>query len=141
MNNFADHLQLPVLDCTPLFSGAPLDDAAASRPAGALRILADPGRLRILSLIRAQPEHEACVCHLTDALGLSQPTVSHHLKVLYEAGLLERERRGTWVYYRTVRGALDEMLTALGDDTRTVDKGRPRADAVTRRSVATAPTR
>jgi ArsR family transcriptional regulator len=116
MSPFADRLQLPVLDCTPLFYGAPLDEAAAIRMAGALRVLADPGRLRILSLVRAQPDREACVCHLTEALGLSQPTVSHHLKVLYDAGLLERERRGTWVYYRIVRGALDELRAALGDE-------------------------
>jgi ArsR family transcriptional regulator len=67
-----------------------------------------------LSLIQAQPGHEACVCPLTDALDLSQPTVSHHLRVLFEAGLIERERRGNWVYYRAVPGALDTVLDALG---------------------------
>ena len=97
---------LPVLDCMPLLSGAPLDDAAAARLATLLRVLAEPGRLRLLSLIRAQPSREACVCHLTQALGLSQPTVSHHLRVLFEAGLVDRERRGNWVYYRAVPGAL-----------------------------------
>ena len=105
---------LPVLDCSPLFSGAPLDDASAVRLATILKVLGDPARLRLLSLIQAQPSHEACVCHLTDALDLSQPTVSHHLRVLFEAGLLERERRGTWVYYRAVPGALDGVLAALG---------------------------
>jgi ArsR family transcriptional regulator len=104
---------LPVLDCAPLFSGAPLDEAAASRMAAALRVLADPGRPRILSLVRAQLDREACVCHLTEALGLSQPTVSHHLKVLYDAGLLERERRGTRVYYRIVRGAVGRQNSTL----------------------------
>jgi ArsR family transcriptional regulator len=87
-----------MLDCTPLLSGAPLDDQAAAR----LGVLADPGRLRILSLIQSQLSHEACVCHLTDSLEPSQPTVSHHLRVLYEAGLVDRERRGNWVYYWTV---------------------------------------
>jgi ArsR family transcriptional regulator len=116
MKPFADRLQLPVLECAPLFSGAPLDETTAIRMAAALRVLADPGRLRILSLVRAQPDREACVCHLTEALGLSQPTVSHHLKVLYDAGMLERDRRGTWVYYRIVAGALDELLAALGDE-------------------------
>ncbi len=106
----------PVLDCPPLLSGPPIDDEAAAHLAAALRVLADPARLRILSLIRVQPDQEACVCHLTDALGLSQPTISHHLKVLYGAGLLERERRGTWVYYRTVRGALAGLRAALGED-------------------------
>jgi len=112
-------LARPVLDCVPLFSGAALDSEAASRLAAVLRVLADPGRLRILSLIESQPTREACVCHLTDALGLSQPTVSHHLRVLYEAQLVDRERRGNWVYYRTVPGALDDLRGALGEpDTR-----------------------
>jgi ArsR family transcriptional regulator len=105
---------LPMLDCAPLLSGAPIDDQAAGRLAALLRVLADPGRLRILSLIQAQPSCEACVCHLTDALGLSQPTVSHHLRVLYEAHLVDRERRGNWVYYRIVAGALDDLRAALG---------------------------
>ena len=77
-------------------------------------MLADPGRLRILSLIQAQPGNEACVCHLTDALDVLQPTVSHHLRVLFEAGLVERERRGNWVYYRTIPGALESIRVALG---------------------------
>src|SRR5450759_2676200 len=92
-------VMLPILDCTPLLSGAPLDDRTAGRLAAMLRVLADPARLRILSLIQSQPAREACVCHLTEALGLSQPTVSHHLRVLYEAHLVDRERRGNWVYY------------------------------------------
>jgi ArsR family transcriptional regulator len=106
-------VSLPVLDCTPLFSGAPMDETSAVRLATILRVLGEPARLRLLSLIQAQPSHEACVCHLTDALDLSQPTVSHHLRVLFEAGLLERERRGNWVYYRAVPGALDGVLEAL----------------------------
>jgi ArsR family transcriptional regulator, arsenate/arsenite/antimonite-responsive transcriptional repressor len=110
-------VSLPVLDCTPLFSGAPLDQASATRLASILKVLGDAARLRLLSLIQAQPSHEACVCHLTDTLDLSQPTVSHHLRVLFEAGLLERERRGNWVYYRTVPGALDGVLEALAGRT------------------------
>ena len=109
-------VRLPVLDCTPLFSGAPLDEAAAVRLAAMLKVLGEPARLRLLSLIQAQAGHEACVCHLTDALDLSQPTVSHHLRVLFEAGLLDRERRGNWVYYRAVPGALNGVLEALGGD-------------------------
>jgi ArsR family transcriptional regulator, arsenate/arsenite/antimonite-responsive transcriptional repressor len=105
---------LPVLDCTPLFSGAPLDEAAAVRLAAMLKVLGEPARLRLLSLIQAQPDHEACVCHLTDALDLSQPTISHHLRVLFEAGLVDRERRGNWVCYRSVPGALAGVLEALG---------------------------
>jgi ArsR family transcriptional regulator len=106
---------LPILDCTPLLSGAPLDEQSAGRLAALLRVLAEPGRLRLLSLIQAQPSREACVCHLTEALGLSQPTVSHHLRVLFDAGLVDRERRGNWVYYRTVPRALAELRDALGE--------------------------
>jgi ArsR family transcriptional regulator, arsenate/arsenite/antimonite-responsive transcriptional repressor len=68
-------------------------------------------RLQILSLIAAQPTQEVCACELVETLGLSQPTLSHHLKVLYEAGLLEKERRGTWIYYRIVQ----EQLASLRD--------------------------
>jgi ArsR family transcriptional regulator len=107
-------IALPMLDCTPLLSGAPLDDEAAARLAALLRVLADPGRLRILSLIQSQPSHEACVCHLTDSLELSQPTVSHHLRVLYEAGLVDHERRGNWVYYWTVPQVFAELREAFG---------------------------
>ena len=106
--------QLPVLDCTPLLAGAALDEAAAVRLAGVLRVLGDPARLRILSLLQAQPSHEACVCHVTDFLGIGQPTLSHHLRVLFDAGVVQRERRGNWVYYRVVPGALDGVRTALG---------------------------
>ena len=94
--------------CPPLLAG-PLDPGDAENLARALRVLADPARLRILSLIQAQPDREACVCHLTEPLGLTQPTVSHHLKVLLDAGLVEREQRGSWAYFRV----LDEQLGAL----------------------------
>ena len=76
-------------------------------------MLVDPARLRLLSLIQSQPDNEACVCNLTEPLGLSQPTVSHHLKVLLEAGLVEREQRGSWAYFRVVPeplAALRELL-------------------------------
>ena len=98
--------------CPPLLAG-PLDAAEAAGLARALRVIADPARLRLLSLIQAQPTGEACVCHLTEPLGLSQPTVSHHLKVLLEAGLVEREQRGSWAYFRVVTDqlrALSELL-------------------------------
>src|SRR6478672_394460 len=81
--------------CPPLLAG-PLAVADAEQLAGALKALADPARLRLISLIQAQPSGEACVCHLTEPLGLTQPTVSHHLKVLLGAGLVEREQRGSW---------------------------------------------
>jgi ArsR family transcriptional regulator, arsenate/arsenite/antimonite-responsive transcriptional repressor len=85
--------------CAPLLQ-EPLAAQDADQLAAALKVIADPARLRLLSLIQAQPGHEACVCHLTEPLGLSQPTVSHHLKVLLNAGLVEREQRGSWAYFR-----------------------------------------
>lgn len=96
--------------CQPVMQGQ-LGRAAAERLAGVFKAIADPARLRLLSFIASQPSGETCVCYLMKPLGLSQPTVSHHLRVLYEAGLLERERRGTWVYYRIVA----EQLAALRD--------------------------
>ena len=98
--------------CPPLLAG-PLDADSAAGLAGALKVLADPARLRLLSLIQAQPDNEACVCHLTDPLGLTQPTISHHLKVLLEAGLVEREQRGSWAYYRVVPDPLAALRDAL----------------------------
>jgi ArsR family transcriptional regulator len=85
----------------------------AEQLATAFKAVADPGRLRLLSFIAAQPEAEACVCNLVEPLGLSQPTVSHHLRVLTEAGLLARERRGTWMFYRLVPERVEALRTAL----------------------------
>jgi len=99
--------------CPPLLDG-PLATEDADALAGALKVLADPARLRLLSLIQAQPEHEACVCHLTEPLGLSQPTVSHHLKVLLGAGLVEREQRGSWAFFRVVPDQLQTLRDLLG---------------------------
>jgi ArsR family transcriptional regulator len=98
--------------CAPLLA-APLDQADAETLAGALQVLADPARLRLLSLIASCPGSEACGCDLTAPIGLSQPTVSHHLKVLHEAGLLERERRGRWVYFRVRPEPLAALRSAL----------------------------
>jgi ArsR family transcriptional regulator len=75
--------------------------------------LADPIRLRLLSFIAAQAGGEACVCHVTVPVQLSQPTVSHHLKILHQAGLLERDKRGPWVYYRVVPERLEAIRAAL----------------------------
>ena len=96
--------------CAPLLEDE-IGEGDAQRLAGLLKVLAEPARLRLLSLIQAQPDGEACVCHLTSPLGLSQPTVSHHLKVLLAAGLVEREQRGSWAYFR-VR---PEPLAAIRD--------------------------
>ena len=105
-------------ECCPQVLAAPLDREEADRLADALKVLADPARLQLLSLIGADPEGEACVCNLVEPMGLSQPTVSHHLKVLHEAGLVGREQRGKWVFYwvlpepiELIRGALAEPAT------------------------------
>ena len=91
----------------------PLTAEQAKQVAPLLKALADPVRLRLMSLVASHPGGEACVCDLNGAFDLSQPTVSHHLKVLYDAGLLERERRGTWVYYRIVPARLRALRDAL----------------------------
>lgn len=98
--------------CSPLLV-APLGEDAAETLASALQALADPARLRLLSLIAACPGSEACGCDLTTPIGLSQPTVSHHLKVLHEAGLLDRERRGKWVFYRVRQAPLATLRSLL----------------------------
>ncbi|MBK5229466.1 MAG: helix-turn-helix transcriptional regulator [Actinobacteria bacterium] len=99
--------------CCPPLMKTPIDEAEAERLAGAFKLLGDPGRLRLLSLIAAHPGGEACVCELTEPLGLSQPTVSHHLKLLHQAGLLEREKRSTWVYYKVDPATLKTVRDAL----------------------------
>ena len=101
-------------DCCPPVLSEPLGEKDAERLARALRVVADPARLRLLGLIRSRPGEEACVCQLTEPLGLSQPTVSHHLKVLHDAGLLEREQRGRWAYYRVLPESLGALRDALG---------------------------
>jgi ArsR family transcriptional regulator len=83
-------------------SGEALSKSDAERIAGVLKALADPNRLQLISLIQAAPEQEACVAELTEPLGLSQPTVSHHLRILAEAGVVERDKRGVWAYFRLV---------------------------------------
>jgi len=99
--------------CSPLLS-EPLTVEAAERVSPVLRALADPVRLRLLSLVAAHADQEACVCDLNEAFDLSQPTISHHLKVLHEVGLLDRSKRGTWVYYSVRREALADLANLLG---------------------------
>ncbi len=99
--------------CSPL-SGPTLTAKDADRTARTLKALADPTRLRLLSIIAARDGGEACVCDLTEPVGLSQPTVSHHLKVLTEAGFVTREKRGVWAYYTLVPGAVEDLTTHLG---------------------------
>ncbi|CAM3863224.1 ArsR/SmtB family transcription factor [Smaragdicoccus niigatensis] len=92
----------------------PLSANEAVELAAKLRALADPVRLRLMSQVASRTDLEACVCDVSAGIDLSQPTISHHLKVLREAGLLEAERRGTWVYYRIVPGALQQLSSLLG---------------------------
>src|SRR3954471_9129659 len=99
--------------CSPV-TREPLSGEAAERIAPLVKAIADPVRLRLLSLVASHADGEACVCDLNDAFALSQPTISHHLKLLHEAGLLDREKRGVWVYYRVNTGALSDLATLLG---------------------------
>ncbi len=98
--------------CSPLAGGA-LDEDAAGRLARVFRALGDRHRVRLLSLIAAADGGEACICDLTAPVGLSQPTVSHHMKLLAEAGLVTREQRGKWAYYRVVPQALHALSDTL----------------------------
>lgn len=100
-------------ECCPEVLTAPLGAAEAEDVAAALRVVADPARLRLLSLISTAEGGEACACNLTEPLGLGQPTVSHHLKVLADAGLVEREQRGRWAYFRLVPERLELLRGAL----------------------------
>ena len=100
-------------ECCTSVVEAPLSEAEAETLASTLSVLADPARLRLVSVIAAQPGCEACVCNLTAPVGLSQPTVSHHLKQLHEAGILDREQRGRWVYYSIRPGALDRVASVF----------------------------
>lgn len=99
--------------CCPTGLTAPLDRETAEDLARLLKAVADPARLQLLALLKASDAGEACVCDLTGPLGLSQPTISHHLKVLTEAGLLTREKRGTWAWFSLVPGRLDEIAAVL----------------------------
>lgn len=100
--------------CCPSGITAPLDRPSAERLARLLKAVADPARLQLLSLIKASPRGRSCVCDLTAPLALSQPTVSHHLRVLTEAGLVHRESRGTWAWYTVDEDRLQELATVLG---------------------------
>lgn len=103
----------PVACCAPLSQGA-LSQEQAEQVAPLLKALADPVRLRLMSLVASNPGGEACVCDLAGAFDLSQPTISHHLKVLHESGLLDREKRGVWVYYRARGQALASLGALIG---------------------------
>ena len=105
-------IEVPGCDPAPLVR-EPLSAEAAVELAAQLKALSDPVRLRLLSVVASHTGGEACVCDLTAPLGLSQPTVSHHLRILTEAGLLEREKRGVWAYYRLVPTAIQQVADLL----------------------------
>lgn len=100
--------------CVPLVA-APIAPVDAVELAHKFKALADPTRVRLLSLVAAHDGGEACVCDITEPVGLSQPTVSHHLKILVDAGLLAREQRGTWAFYSLVPGSLGHLAEVLRD--------------------------
>ena len=100
-------------ECSIPLVREPIGESTAAGLAQVFKALGDPVRLRLVSLIGAHQGGEVCVCDLTDAFNLTQPTISHHLKVLREAGIITSERRGTWVYYRLVPAALERMAALL----------------------------
>ncbi len=106
----SDTLELGSPCCA--LAAPPLTEAEAEAVAAQFKALGDPVRLRLVALIAARPE--ACVCDLTGAFRIGAPTISHHLRVLREAGLVESERRGTWVYYRVVPATMSRLATLLG---------------------------
>ena len=110
----------PATCCSPVTSGV-LSNGEADQLARTLKALADSTRLRLLSMVAAHESGEACVCELIDPLGLTQGTVSHHMKVLVEAGFLTREQRGKWAYYAVVPGALESLALTIAKPTGRVD--------------------
>src|SRR4051794_35592915 len=101
--------------CTPVTGGV-LDEATAEQLARVFKALSDPTRVRLVSLIAAADGGQACICDLTEPVGLSQPTVSHHMKILADAGLVSREQRGRWAYFRVVDEALAAVARALTEN-------------------------
>lgn len=99
--------------CCPSVLASPLDAAEASELAMGFTALADPVRLRVLSILAAAPEGEVCVCDFVEPLGKSQPTISHHLRILSEAGLVHGDRRGKWVWYSLDRDCLASLRAAI----------------------------
>lgn len=114
MATYSHGRSLAVLDgpeCCPSGLTEPMDRSSAAALARLLKAVADPARLQLLALIRASESGECCACDLSEPLGLSQPTVSHHLKVLTEAGLITREKRGTWAWFSVVPDRFAEIAS------------------------------
>ncbi|MEV6325637.1 metalloregulator ArsR/SmtB family transcription factor [Nocardia sp. NPDC051787] len=113
----------PVQECTAsLVVRRPLSAEAAVSLAGVFKALSEPVRLRVLSAVASRANHEACVCDLSEGIDVTQPTISHHLKVLREAGLLSSERRASWVYYRVEPAVLQQLSAFLADTTPVGDR-------------------
>jgi ArsR family transcriptional regulator, arsenate/arsenite/antimonite-responsive transcriptional repressor len=108
----APGLPLATACCGPLLH-EPITASQAAELARLLKALADPARLRLVSMVAAHDGGEACVCDLTEPLGLTQPTISHHLKILVDAGIFTRDKRGVWAYYALVPSALDALSAVL----------------------------
>jgi ArsR family transcriptional regulator len=117
--------------CCPALLTAPLDEGRAADLARVFKALGDPVRLRLLSMIASRAGGEVCVCDLTPAFDLSQPTISHHLKLLKQAGLIDSERRGTWVYYRLLPEMTDRLAAIL-----TRPEGQPLPETTSARSAS-----
>ena len=109
-------IELPVIQndaCCTSAAGESMSAEDAAAASMLFKALGDPTRVRLMSIVAASADQEACVCDLTEPVGLSQPTVSHHLKILMDAGFLTRSKRGTWAYYRLVPGALARLSGTL----------------------------
>jgi ArsR family transcriptional regulator len=102
------------VQCCPSVLAAPLEPSEAAELATGFTALSDPVRLRVLSILADAPRGEVCVCDFIDPLGKSQPTISHHLKILSEAGLVQGDRRGKWVWYSLNRDRLAALRAAIG---------------------------
>ena len=100
--------------CCPPLSREPLSRGQAEMVAPLLKALADPVRLRLMSLVASHEGGEACICDLTEAFDLSQPTISHHMKVLHDVGLVDRDKRGVWVYYQVRPAGLASLAALIG---------------------------
>lgn len=99
--------------CLPPLLSEPISAEHAAALARMLKALADPTRLRLVSIVAAREGGEACACELTEPFGLTQPTISHHLKVLVDAGIFARDKRGVWAYYSLVPGSMDALAGVL----------------------------
>jgi ArsR family transcriptional regulator, arsenate/arsenite/antimonite-responsive transcriptional repressor len=117
-------LNQAVTECCPALGAAPLDVPQAAELAAMFKALSDPVRLRLLSLIASHPGGQACVCEISETFDVSQPTISHHLKLLRSVGLLDCERRGTWVYYWVIPSALQQLSSVLQIEDRIVSTAK-----------------